>query len=431
VSELRSAIEPFRGEVLQELPDARIEDDFAELQRAAELIDVERFRRLAEIERRNLVARDGHLSAAAWLVDRFRLAWGAARDAVLMSRALEAMPHARAALDAGDMSVSAARVLAAAREVDPAAFEDAEPVLVEAARIHSITELQRVAGHWRQGIERERMLALDGTPARRALYASVTLMGNVRVDGDLDPESGESLLTALRAVLDAEARARGRDEDERTPAQRRADALGEICREWLDRSDRPNVGGERPHLTVTVPIETLASRAEVPSGAARAAGAARIAGAPGTADAAGTSDPQAAQLGGAEFDHTGPVAAATVRQLACDAAVMRVVMDGRSQPLDVGRRTPVIPPPMRRAVIARDRTCRFPGCERPHTWCDAHHVVHWADGGPTSAANLLLLCRRHHRMVHRSGGFGVELVDGMPVFRRPDGSVLSDRAPPP
>jgi hypothetical protein len=268
------------------------------------------------------------------------------------------------------------------------------------------------------------MLTFDEAPARRALYASVTLMGNVRVDGDLDPESGESLLTALGAVLDAEARSRGRDADERTPAQRRADALGEICREWLERSDRPNVGGERPHLTVTVPIETLASRAELPVATARAAGAAR------TADAAGASDPQAVQLDGAEFDHTGPVAAATVRQLACDAAVMRVVMDGRSQPLDVGRRTPVIPPPMRRAVIVRDRTCRFPDCERPHAWCDAHHVVHRADGGPTSASNLLLLCRRHHRMMHRSGVFGVELVDGVPVFRRPDGSVLSDRAPP-
>jgi hypothetical protein len=77
----------------------------------------------------------------------------------------------------------------------------------------------------------------------------------------------------------------------------------------------------------------------------------------------------------------------------------------------------------------RDRTCRFPGCGRRHTWCDAHHVVHRADGGPTSAANLLLVSRRHHRMVHRPGGFGLELAGGVPVFRRPDGSVLQDRGP--
>jgi len=112
------------------------------------------------------------------------------------------------------------------------------------------------------------------------------------------------------------------------------------------------------------------------------------------------------------------------RQLACDASIMRVVMAGGSEPLDVGRRTAIVSPAMRRAVIARDRHCRFPGCDRPSTWCDAHHVVHWADGGPTSVANLLLLCRRHHRMVHARRGFSLRMVNGRPEFRRPDGSSL-------
>ena len=131
-----------------------------------------------------------------------------------------------------------------------------------------------------------------------------------------------------------------------------------------------------------------------------------------------------------ELDHVGPVDPETARRIACDASVMRVVMAGRSEPLDVGRRTPVVPPAMRRAVIVRDRHCRFPGCDRPHTWCDAHHVVHWADGGPTAVPNLVLLCRRHHRLVPERGGFRLELHVGRPVFRRPDGSLLEDRAPP-
>jgi HNH endonuclease len=85
---------------------------------------------------------------------------------------------------------------------------------------------------------------------------------------------------------------------------------------------------------------------------------------------------------------------------------------------------------LRRAVVLRDRRCRFPTCTRPHPWCDAHHVTHWADGGETGLHNLVLLCRPHHRLVHE-GGFRLELVEGMPVFRRPDGSVLLDeRAPP-
>ena len=80
--------------------------------------------------------------------------------------------------------------------------------------------------------------------------------------------------------------------------------------------------------------------------------------------------------------------------------------------------------------LVRDRGCRFPGCDRPHTWCDAHHVVHWADGGSTAVANLTLLCRRHHRMIHR-GRFRLERSDGRAVFRRPDGSILEEhRAPP-
>jgi hypothetical protein len=109
---------------------------------------------------------------------------------------------------------------------------------------------------------------------------------------------------------------------------------------------------------------------------------------------------------------------------------MRVVLARPSQPLDVGRRTKVVSPALRRAVIVRDGSCRFPGCARPHTWCDAHHVRHWADGGETSLANLLLLCRPHHRLVHRPGGFWLGIEADRPVFRRPDGSVLEDRAPP-
>jgi hypothetical protein len=291
----------------------------------------------------------------------------------------------------------------AARDVDPEEFRRSEATLVEAARIHSTNDLQRVAAYWRQAVEQDHALDSDEkVRARRRLHASVSFLGMVRVDGDLDPETGETLLTALKAVLDAESK-KGGAGDDRTPSQRRADALGEICRQWLDSGERPGIGGERPHVTVTVGVDALR---EAPHGGD---------GSPGTS----------------ELDHTGPVVPETARRLACDASIRRVVMAGASEPLDLGRRTPVIPPGMRRAVILRDRHCRFPGCDRPHAWCDAHHVVHWTDGGPTALPNLLLLCRRHHRMVHRrGGGFRLDLEDGRPVFRRPDGSVLEDRAPP-
>jgi hypothetical protein len=86
-------------------------------------------------------------------------------------------------------------------------------------------------------------------------------------------------------------------------------------------------------------------------------------------------------------------------------------------------------------LIVRDGGCRFPGCDRPHSWCDAHHVVHWADGGETAVRNLLLLCRPHHRAVHR--GFTVTNAGGEVTFLRADGSTLTapasapaGRAPP-
>jgi hypothetical protein len=394
MSELRSAIEGLRSDVLADLPDAQIEEDFAELQRAAELLEVERLRRLAEIDRRATFQRDGHLSAASWLASTFKVAWGTAREQVRIARALEEMPATRQALDAGELSMSAVRVLVAARDADRDAFRGSEVALVEAARIHSMHDLNRVAAYWRQAVEQDHALDTDEkVRAQRRLHASVTFLGMVRVDGTLDPETGETLLTALRAVLDAEARV-GPEGHLRTPAQRRADALGEICRQWLAMADRPSVGGEKPHVTITVDADALR-------------------------DGGG---------GRSELDHVGPVRPEVARRLACDASIRRVVMAGPSEPLDVGRQTPVIPAAMRRAVIVRDRHCRFPGCDRPPTWCNPHHVIHWADGGPTAVQNLLLLCRRHHTMIHERR-FRLEL-DGRPVFRRQDGSVLEDRAPP-
>jgi hypothetical protein len=398
MSELRSAIDQLRSEDLSSLPDARVEEDFAELQHVSELLEAERLRRLADLDRRGIHTRDGHLSAASWLATSFRVGWGAAKEQVRTARGLEEMSETKKALDAGELSLSAAKVLVQAREADPEAFSRCEDRLVEAARIHQVRDLQRLATQWRQLVQRQHGDGEDELRSMRRLHASTTFAGMVRVDGDLDPETGETLLTALGAIMDAEARSEV--EDSRSPAQRRADALGEICRQWLDRSDRPSVGGERPHVTVTVGVDALR-------------------------------DLNAS----AEFDHSGPIEPEVARRLSCDASIVRVVMAGPSEPLGVGRKTPVVSAGMRRAVILRDHHCRFPGCDRPPTWCDAHHIVHWADGGPTSLCNLILLCRRHHTMLHERGGFRLELEDGRPVFRRPDGSVLADpghgeRAPP-
>jgi hypothetical protein len=93
------------------------------------------------------------------------------------------------------------------------------------------------------------------------------------------------------------------------------------------------------------------------------------------------------------------VTAVTSRRICCDSSVSRIVENEKGEPLSIGRKTRVIPPPMRRALKTRDKNCRFPGCTHQH-FIDGHHIRHWADGGETSLDNLVQLCRFHHRLVH-------------------------------
>jgi Domain of unknown function (DUF222)/HNH endonuclease len=172
--------------------------------------------------------------------------------------------------------------------------------------------------------------------------------------------------------------------DPRSPAARRADALTELCRRALAHGDLPDNGGEKPHLVLTMSWQQL-----------------RDATAGGLLDTG---------------DQLTPAAA---RQLACDALIIPAVLGGHGQPLDLGRARRLIDGPLRRALVLRDRGCAFPGCERPPEWCNGHHIRSWADGGPTSLANAVLLCGHHHRVIHR-GEWIVQIgPDDYPEFTPP------------
>jgi hypothetical protein len=206
----------------------------------------------------------------------------------------------------------------------------------------------------------------DGDPAdRRSLWITDLSDGMTRISGELDAEAAALLRTALDSLA-APMPAIDGTPDPRSPARRRADALVDFVHRALDASAVPISGGVRPHLTVTIPWPTLAGR-----------------GGP----AASTSWGQ-------------PLSRATVRRLACDAAVSRIILDPASVPLDVGRTQRTVPADLRRALVARDRGCVFPGCSRPPSWCQAHHIISWIDEGPTCLDNLVLLCGWHHRHVH-------------------------------
>jgi hypothetical protein len=156
------------------------------------------------------------------------------------------------------------------------------------------------------------------------------------------------------------------ESDHRTARQRRHDALQDLARDYLDHGDTPTVGGEKPHVNVIVDWAALTG----------------IAG------------------GRHEFEDGEVIDLDTVRKITCDSSVCRIVFGPESEILDAGRRTRVISPALRRAVIARDRNCTWYACDRNPRWCDVHHIRHWVDGGATEPGNLRLLCRYHHTLTH-------------------------------
>jgi hypothetical protein len=351
----------------QHLANADLHAEAKRREKASRRDAAERLAVIAEIDQRRSYEDDGFLSTTGWLKANFRISGAEARRWVELARRLVELPDVARALADGDISFDHARLLASAAVEYPDSFESDHKVLIDAARELSPHNLRKALDHWKSALEPERFEGhQERLVERRRLSAAVTMEGMVRLDGDLDPESGVVVMTAIRALADPAALD---GSDTRTPQQRRADALTEICRDFLDSGDAPRSGGEKPHITLTVDLATLEGRAGK----------------------------------GAELDEAGVISSESARRLACDAGVSRVITDGPSEPLDVGRRSRTIPPAIRRALVVRDGGCSAEGCDRPPRWTDAHHRVHWVDGGPTSLDNLVLLCRRHHRLAHGHG----------------------------
>ena len=202
---------------------------------------------------------------------------------------------------------------------------------------------------------------------RRRLHVSHLLDGMVAIDGLLDREAGEIVVDALKAAMDP-----FRTGDLRSTGQRRADALVRVCEASAVGLEKGPGRAHRPVAGLHMDVEVLERRG----------------------------GPELVRRVRADAAHLGGLPAETLRRITCDAQIARVITDGASAPLDVGRTTRTVPPAMWRALVARDGGCVAEGCDRPPGWCDAHHIQHWVDGGPTNLANLELRCRRHHRAVH-------------------------------
>ncbi|MEK7251984.1 MAG: DUF222 domain-containing protein [Actinomycetota bacterium] len=338
-------------------------DEYVRLRGEVTMLQAQCAEVLGRIDGEGLFADAGYLSAVSLVRDRTGDSWDAARRCVSEARGVAEHPYLRAAFVSGVIDRPRVAMLLAASRVSPELFARDERVLVDAVAPLPMGKAFRVIEYWKQAADRQ-AAAVDAEHLhrRRHLHVSRTMGGMVRLDGELDPEGGEIVITALGSLVEP---ANFDPSESRSGGQRRADALVELCADHLAHGDTPVSGGTRPQITLTASREVLR-------------------GEPG----------QPCELGdGAVVDPE------VARRLACDAVVTEVMTDG-SGVLDVGRSTRSIPPAIRKALIIRDQGCTHPGCGRPHRWCDAHHIIHWADGGHTSLDNLVLLCRPHHRMRH-------------------------------
>ena len=357
-------------------------------------------------------------STAGWLHACTRMAAATAHQGVRTARALHRGPQplgaTAAALGAGEVSYRHAVAVAdATRELPAVTVAQAEGVLVEAARRLDPPRVRRLGNHLRdvvdpQGSEERGRRRLE----RRGLWLSTTVEGMLAIDGLVDAECGETLQAALMPL----ARPAGPD-DTRSASQRRADALGELARHALQAGTLPQNGGLRPQLTVTVELASLQAAAHGQGsvggvgdwgGVLSARTVRRL-----SCDATLTRailrhHPASHGTGGHDHrgghDHGGGHDSGPTARLRRAIALLPVALGGApSQVLDLGRTTRVIPAGLRRALALRDGGCVIEGCDRPPAHCDAHHLHHWADGGPTRPQNLVLVCARHHTLLHEGG----------------------------
>ncbi len=292
--------------------------------------------------------------------------------------------------------------------VDPPTRARAEAFLAGQARDFDAHALAGIARRMVATLDPDGAVAAEEEAVRyRELSFGRSVDGMTVVRGRLDAEGAAVLRTAIDPFTAPAPSTAADGPDPRSPARRAADGLIELARRALTAGDLPDAGGLRPQLTVTLDFDSL--RKQLGAGQPGRAGT----GEPGRA---GTGMPGRAGTG--LLGWGGPVTAESARRIACDAQLIPVLLGGGGQPLDVGRASYSIPTGIRRALIARDRGCAFPGCDRPPAWCDGHHIRHWADGGPTAITNLVLLCGHHHRTVHHHG-WQTRIVHGQPQFLPP------------
>ena len=349
---------------------------------------------IAELDRRQGWAEWGVKSMAHWLNWKCSISLGAAREKVRVARALESLPKVAAAMADGRLSYFKVR------EMTRVADASNEDYLLNIALCGTASHVERVARGYRRALDAEELSREAIQDRDQCLWLFTEPDGSLSIRGQLPAEVGALFLRALEAAEDSlpipknvPAGTSLEETERHRNRKRRVEALATLAESFLASGPRDLSGSDRQQIVVHVDAETL----------------------------------RHSQAGRCELEQGPAIAAETARRLACDASVVRILENGEGEPLNVGRRTRTIPPGIRRALQARDKGCRFPGCTF-RRYVDGHHVKHWAHGGETSLANLVTLCRFHHRLVHEGQVVVQTLDDGAFRFVKPNGE--SFESPP-
>lgn len=399
VAEIGAALSEVTGASLWALPDAQVPELMIAAGRAVSQLQGLLLRLVAECDGRDLPAGLGASSAAAILRQRLVLTPAAAQGLARTARAVGGeCAVTGAALAAGELNYAQAVAITRAvrdlpAEAAPALRQRAEADLIAAADRFDALALTRLGRHILEvaapdELEEQQAAALAAAEARAARRREFTMTpdghGSEWLRGRLDTEAAAVLRAALDPLSAPRPEGCADGPDRRSAAERRADALVELARRNLAADDLPETGGARPHVAVTLPLRALTEG-----------------------------------LGHARLD-TGDILSPTAaRMMACDCQLIPAVLGGAGEVLDLGRSRRLFTGAVRRALNLRDRGCAFPGCDRPPSWCDGHHIVSWADGGTTSLDNGVLLCGHHHTVVHRDDWRIHLAADGIPEFTAP------------
>ncbi len=342
---------------------------------------------IAEFDRREGWAEDGSTSCAEWLAVTTGRMFGTARENVRVAHALEDLPLTSREMKLGKLSYTKVRTMTRV------ATRETEKTLLKYARAGSAAKLEQIVRGWKHLSRDGELTAEEARHQSRAFSVVIDGDGMYVMRGRLEPEVGAVLMRAIEAASDALYREESPDARPRS-RQRRADAAGLVAERALAAGFGGESGtrAERFQVAVHTEMATLEKDGE-----------------PGRSEVDGVR-----------------VSAESSRRLACDAAVVPMThRDGAV--MGVGRKTRTIPPHIRRALEERDRGCRYPGCGSRFT--EAHHVTHWADGGETSLANTVLLCRRHHRVVHEGRTRMALNREGQAVFFTKKGKMIASGPP--